>query len=254
MKLNNLVNKLKENKDILLMTHQIIGYPSFEINERAIEIFSENGVDFVELQIPFSEPVADGPLFLNANQKAVEKGVKVQQCFEFVEKMINKFDMKFIIMTYYNIVFKYGITQFVRKCKDIGVKGLIIPDAPIDDAKEFYDICKEYGVEAIGLITPYSDDERLKQISNTCEGFIYYVPRKGVTGSKTKFDKEIMYKIKSVKEKTKKNVAVGFGIQEREDIVELKGVADIAIIGSKVLKIIEEEGIQQLDRFFKGIS
>lgn len=254
MGLETYIKQKRKEKDILIMTHQILGYPSFEVNEKAIDIFNNNGIDIIELQIPFSEPVADGPTFLNANQAAIKNGVRVSECLDFVEKMVQKYKTPFLIMTYYNIVFKYGIQKFVEKCKEIGVRGLIVPDAPIDDAKDFFDVSSQFGVDAVGLATAYTDDKRLMEISKMCSGFIYYVPRKGVTGNKTTFDKELVDKISCVKEMTGKNIAVGFGIQGREDIEKLRGVSDIAVIGSKVLKVIEEEGINELDGFIKSLT
>ena len=200
MSLENYINEKKKEKNILIMTHQILGYPSFEINEKAIELFYENGVDLIELQIPFSEPVADGPIFMKANQIAVNSGIGLEECLVFVEKMISKYTkLPFLIMTYFNIVFKYGMDAFVKKCKEIGVRGLIIPDAPIDDAQDFFEICINNDIDLIGLTTAYTEDKRLVEISKKSGGFIYYVPRKGVTGQKTVFDDEVIDKISSVK-------------------------------------------------------
>jgi tryptophan synthase alpha chain len=249
MGLNSYIEERLKDKDILIMTHQIIGYPDMETNKEALKSFERNGVDIVELQIPFSEPVADGPLFVKANQDALEKGIKVEDCLIFVEAAVKSHKMPILIMTYYNIVFAYGEEDFIRRCKDIGVKGLIVPDIPIDEDSSFFALCKEYGVDAVTIATPYSTDERLGQISKAGDGFIYYVPRKGVTGTKTTFDDDISSRVKHVKSVTKSHVAVGFGIQSKADIDNLKGVADIAIMGSKLLMTIEEGGIEGLDSF-----
>ncbi len=255
MNLENYINEKKKSKDILLMTHQILGYPSFEANEKVIELFHKNGVDLVELQIPFSDPVADGPIFMKANQTAVESGVKVVQCLEFMAKMVKKYpDLPFLFMTYFNIVYKFGVENFAKKCREIGVKGLIVPDAPIDDAKDFFTICSENGIDAVGLATAYTKSERMQEIATECGGFIYYVPRKGVTGQKTNFDTDVLEKIKELKTKIDKNVAVGFGISCKDDVQKLAGVADIAIIGSKILNVLESEGLQAVDKFLSNLQ
>jgi tryptophan synthase alpha chain len=247
------IHQRRARKDILIMTHQILGYPSFEINEKAMDAFYRADVDMVELQIPFSEPVADGPLFLRANQMAVEKGVKVAQCMEFAHKMVQKFRIPILLMTYYNIVYKYGVEAFLDRCKEIGIYGLIVPDAPMEDAQELYDGCKKRKLDIVGLATAYTEPDRLAQIAQMAEGFIYYIPRKGVTGSKTKFEPEVLEKIKAVGALTRKRIGVGFGIQDREDVERLKGVCDIAIIGSQVLKTIEESGVEGLEAFLNRL-
>lgn len=245
-------NKLKE-KDILYMMHQIIGYPDFETNEKVLEIFHKNNVDIVELQIPFSEPSADGPLFVKSNQIALDNGVTVVKCLEYIEKAARKYSFKILIMTYYNIVYQYGVEAFAKKCREIGVVGLIVPDAPVDEASDFYTTCKSYNIAPITIATPYSTSERLKLISDSGSGFIYYVPRKGITGTKTSFEQDILNRIRSVKTETGKYVAVGFGIQQRSDIDSLIGYCDIAIIGSKLQKVYDESGLVGVESFVKEI-
>ncbi|SCY90406.1 tryptophan synthase subunit alpha [Alkaliphilus peptidifermentans] len=253
MQIEKYIAERKKTKEILIMTHQIIGYPDFETNEKAIDCFYKNGVDMIELQIPFSDPVADGPAFAKSNQAALEKGVKVKQCLDFIEKISGKYPITFLIMTYYNILYQYGVPQFVKKCKEINVKGIIVPDAAIDEAHEYYEGCSNEGISAITIASPYSDKSRIEKLSIAGDGFIYYVPRKGVTGCKTDFNLDVLDKISLVKEYSGKNVAVGFGIQNQDDVKRLVGVADIAIIGSKIQKVIEDEGIEALDNFIKSI-
>jgi len=244
---------MSNKKDIQIMTHQILGYPSFDINEKAVNAFYKSGVDFVELQIPFSDPMSDGPLFALANQRAIESGVTIRKCLEFIEKIARTYPIPFLIMTYYNIIYKYGVERFIKKCSEINLYGLIVPDAPFDDAKELFDAGRAAGINIIPLATAYTDEERFKQIVGAGSGFLYFVPRKGVTGSKTSFDAEVINSIKRAKEMAQMPVAVGFGIQSREDVNKIVGAADIAVVGSKILKVIEESGIDALDGFLKQI-
>jgi len=238
---------------IELMTHQVIGYPDMETNERALEIFEKNGVEYTELQIPFSDPSADGPTFVKANQESLDRGTTVKSSLEFIGKSVKKFDMKILIMTYYNIAYQYGVEEFVKKASEIGVWGLIIPDATIEDASELYEYCEKYDVNPVIIATPYTDESRLEKISSKGKGFIYYVPRAGVTGTKTKFSDDVRGKIERIKEVTKMQCAVGFGIQEKKDIDFLAGHADIAIIGSAITRVIEKQGIEKVDEFLKNM-
>lgn len=254
MRIEHDIAKAKKSKKILIMTHQIIGYPDFETNEKVIDCFYQNGVDLIELQIPFSDPIADGPVFTKSNQAVLEKGITVQACLQFIEKMIQKYPISFLIMTYYNILYQYGVEAFIDRCKEIGVQGTIIPDAPLDEARAYYDYSRKEGLAAVSIATPYSDEERLKEIATVGSGFIYYVPRKGVTGTKTNFASSVLSGIRKAKEATGKTIAVGFGIQGAEDVADLIGTADIAIIGSKIQQVIEAEGLSGLDSFLKRIG
>lgn len=254
MELKQYIEERKKSKEILIMAHQVMGYPGFGINTEAIDVFCRNGVDMIELQIPHSDPLADGPLFSKANQKAIEQGVRVNDCMDYAESITGKYDIPILFMTYYNIVYQYGVEKFAKKCRSINVRGLIIPDAPADEAKELYDACMENGLDAAGFATPFSKDDRLKLVSETCGGFVYFNPRKGVTGYKTDFNDEILASIRRVKAVVQKPVGVGFGIRTREDVEYLKGTADIAIIGSRILNEIESNGMEGLEKFIGSIA
>lgn len=254
MVLKNYIEERKKSKEILIMTHQIMGYPSFDINSKAMEIFCKYGIDMVELQIPHSDPVADGPLFSKANQEAIDQGVKVSTCLDYIEGMTHKYDIPILIMTYYNIIYQYGIEKFVKKCREINVKGIIVPDAPPDEARELYDSCQKNGLDAAGFATAFSKDDRLKLVAETCGSFVYFNPRKGVTGFKTHFNDEILQSIARVKAIINKPIGVGFGLQSKEDVDYLKGTADIAILGSKILNVIQNNGIDGLESFIKSIA
>lgn len=253
MQIERYIAERKQSKRILIMTHQVIGYPDFESNEQAIECFCRHGVDLIELQIPFSDPVADGPLFVKSNQAVLDKGIKVKECLEFIERMAEKYPISFLIMTYYNILYQFGVEKFIEKCAQIGVQGTIVPDAPIDEAKAYFNYSRKQGLAAVSIATPYSDEKRLQEIASVGSGFIYFVPRKGVTGTKTKFESEVLAGIHRAKTETGAIIAVGFGIQNAEDVKKLIGIADMAIIGSKIQEVIEAEGIEGLDSFMQSI-
>ena len=185
-----LKNRLAK-KEILLMTHIVLGYPSFEASKRIIEAMVSAGVDLMELQIPFSEPTADGPVIARANQKALEDGVTVAECLELAETAARRYDIPFLMMGYYNILYKYGLRQFVSAMKDKGLQGAIFPDIPPEEGWEYLEAMQERDLAPIMIFSPTTSVERMQYIDSFAAGFIYCVARKGVTGSETKFTNEL---------------------------------------------------------------
>ncbi|WP_231506234.1 tryptophan synthase subunit alpha [Paenibacillus sp. UNC451MF] len=248
------IQRKRQNKPILLMAHQILGYPDFETNYEMIRLFHECGVDLVELQIPFTEPIADGPVFLKANQQSLERGTTVEQCMEFARRVAADFDMPFLFMTYFNIVYQYGIERFTEDCASIGISGLIVPDAYPEESEDYLRSCRDHGIAPILLATPYTSNERLSYVANETDGFLYCVARKGLTGSKTEFDDATSVFLARCRQYAQTPIGVGFGIQHPDDIRYLVGKTDIAIVGSQLLKVLESEGLQGVKSFLQSIS
>jgi tryptophan synthase alpha chain len=253
MTLKAKIEKAVSEKGQLLMTHLVLGYPSFEVNRKVIGDMVANGVDLIELQIPFSEPVADGPVILKANQASLDNGTTVTECIDFATEIAAEYDIPFLFMTYYNIIYQYGLDDFVKLAKSIGISGLIIPDIPIEEGGEYLETCKAHGVSPVQIFAPTSSSARMKEITSHADGFIYCVARKGVTGSKTVFDKQFDDYLKRCRAATKLPLAVGFGISCREDVDSLKGKAEIAVIGSKTIRLIEEKGQGFVGPFLAGL-
>ncbi len=247
-----LKNRLTE-KEILLMTHIVIGYPSFEASLEIIETMVAVGVDLMELQIPFSEPTADGPVIAQANQKALENGVTVEECLKFAEMAAGRFDIPFLIMTYYNIPFNYGLNRFVTKLADSGLQGAIIPDIPPEEGSEYLAAMQHQNLAPILIYSPTTSPQRMRYIDSFASGFIYCVARKGVTGQETKFSEDLEAYLNQCRQSTRLPLALGFGIKEKSDIDFLKGKADIAVIGSQTIRIMEEEGIEAVGEFVRGL-
>ena len=237
----------------MVMTHVVCGYPSFEDNWKALQIMQDFGVDLVELQFPFSEPSADGPLFVKANQEAIEKGVHVDDCFEFMQKVTEAFSFKVVMMGYYNTVFKTGHRAFLKRLKEAGAYGFILPDLPLEEAGELHDIAAELGLAPIVLMTPTNSDARLRQIAQHADGFIYAVARKGVTGSNTDMNQEVADFIKRCRSHTKLPLAIGFGVSAASDIEFIGRHADIAVIGTAALKAWESGKEAALRAFFSRL-
>ncbi len=241
-------------KPLLLMTHVVCGYPSFDDNWRELEVMAEAGVDLVELQFPFSEPSADGPLFVKANQLSLERGVRRDQCFEFMARVSEHFPFKVLMMGYYNTVFKMGEAAFLDALAKAGGCGYIVPDLPVQEAGHLHQLSAERGLSPIVLMTPTNSDARLEMLGQVARGMIYAVARKGVTGDKTEMGADLEAFIARCRQHTSLPVGVGFGVSEKADLDFLQGKAEIAIIGTAALKAWEEGGETALRKFFQGLA
>jgi tryptophan synthase alpha chain len=245
-------DRLKE-KEILLMTHIVLGYPSFDESFRIIKTMVEAGVDLIELQIPFSEPTADGPVIVRANQYALEKGATLEDCLHLTEKVTHDFEIPFLIMSYYNIPFRYGLERFVSVIAHCGIRGAIVPDLPPEEGGEYLNAMKKEGLSPILIFSPTTSLERMRYIASFGSGFFYCVARKGVTGQGTEFSQALAAYLARCREATSLPLALGFGIKERADINFLKGKADIAVIGTQTIRIMENEGIHSVGDFLRNL-
>jgi len=242
-----------KTKEILLMTHIVIGYPSFEASFEIVKQMVEAGVDLMELQIPFSEPMADGPVILKANQKAIEKGSTVQKCFEFARKVAKEFPIPFLFMSYTNILYKYGMEEFSDKMVQINLKGAIVPDLPPEEGEDYIRAMKKNSLSPIYIFSPETSDERLAYLSSFASGFVYCLARKGVTGKETAFLDDLSAYLSRCRKATTLPLAVGFGVKEKADVDYLKGKADIAVIGSQTIRIVEEKGVAATGDFIRSL-
>ena len=254
MNLQNDLRRRLAKKPLLLMTHLVLGYPSLAVNREVIRQMAENGVDCIELQIPFSEPMADGPVILKANQDALAAGIKVRGCLAFAAEMAREFpQVNFLFMTYCNIVFRYGMTEFIRQAAASGLKGLIVPDLPPEEGGEYLRLSKESGLAAVMFFTPTSTDGRMREVASQGGGFIYCVARKGVTGGRTEMDSGLAEYLARCRKATDLPLAVGFGIASREDVAMLEGKADMAVIGTATIKLVDREGAAAVGPFIRSL-
>lgn len=253
MQLETRIRQKKEEKEILLMTHIVMGYPSFEANREVIRQMVENGVDCIEMQIPFSEPMADGPVILKANQDSLAKGTTVEECIAFGAEMVKSFDIPFLFMTYYNVIFKYGEERFFQAAAKAGIEGFIVPDLPPEMGENFFALAKEHGIAPILIYAPTSTEERMAELDALGDGFIYCVARRGVTGKKSSFDDDFNAYLGKCKNATRLPIAVGFGIQSKEDINALRGRADMAVVGSRTIRLVDEEGVDAVGTFISSL-
>ena len=234
-------------------TKENLGYPSLEVNGEVIARMVEGGADIIELQIPFSEPVADGPVIARACQEAIAGGVTVRQCLDFAADVAARHDIPFLLMTYCNILFKYGMEAFIERARAIGIEGFIVPDLPPEESGDYLPLARRHGIAPIEIFAPTSTDERMRALAESAEGFIYCVARRGVTGAHTDFGSAFDDYLARCRAATDLPLAVGFGIRSRGDVEYLTGKADIAVVGSETIRILDEKGVEAVGPFVKSL-
>ena len=214
MTLEETIRRRRAEREILLMTHIVVGHPGFDDSLRIVEAMVEAGVDVMELQIPFSEPTADGPVILRANQQALDAGSSVEQCLSFAEAVAQRFDIPFLVMTYYNILFKYGVEAFAERMARAGLRGAIVPDLPPEEASEYLAAMHANALAPVFIYTPTTSDARMRLIAEVADGLVYCVARRGVTGSATDFGEELDAYLARCRAATPLPLALGFGVKD----------------------------------------
>ena len=217
------------------------GDPDLETTEAIVKSMADNGADLIELGIPFSDPTAEGPVIQGASLRALNSGTTTDKIFDLVAKIRAYTDIPMVFMTYANVIFSYGAERFMEKASKLGIDGLILPDIPFEEKEEFDAICDKYGLDLISMIAPTSG-QRISMIAKQAKGFIYLVSSLGVTGMRSNITTDIGSMVKIIKETTDVPVAVGFGISTPEQARAMNAVADGAIVGSAIVKIVEKYG------------
>lgn len=218
-----------------------VGDPNVETTKKAVLAMVENGADLIELGIPFSDPTAEGPVIQGANIRALAGGITTDRVFDFVRNLRRDTDVPMVFMTYANVVFSYGAEKFISTCREIGIDGLILPDLPFEEKDEFLPICRRYGVDLISLIAPTSE-KRIAKIARDADGFLYIVSSLGVTGTRSQITTDLSSIIKVVRENTDIPCAIGFGISTPDQAKKMADVSDGAIVGSAIIKLLEQYG------------
>lgn len=225
-----------------IMTHLVAGYPSLKMTEALTLAMVESGVSFIEIQIPFSDPVADGPTISIANKVALDNGTTPKDAFKLMHRLKAKgVKIPLLFMTYYNILFAYGLEKFCKDAKAAGVYGFIVPDIPPDEEpnEHYLAICKKYGLHAIQIVSPLTSRQRMKEIAQVASGFIYCVSTTGKTGARGTLDMDAIRYVDTLRKYTKLPLALGFGISNRQQVEQALEKADIAVIGSKLIQVFD---------------
>lgn len=249
--MNNPINRVFSTKNkIKIMTHVIAGYPDLDTSEQLVHVMAKNGADLIEIQIPFSDPLADGPTIMTANQKALDNGITPEDCFRLVKKLNESVSVPLLFMTYINIPYQIGIEPFIQRSAESGISGLIIPDIPFDERNENYiQITRKYGLHPIQVVSPGVELERLKQITKIASGFIYTTLKVGITGARKQIEKNGLSFINTIKRVTHLPVAAGFGISTSQQVKQLQGIADVVVIGSHMINLFNNHGIKKVGEF-----
>ncbi len=232
------VFKIKGKK---LVTFTTGGDPDLNTSLEILKTIINNGIDIIEIGMPFSDPMADGPTIQESSVRSLEKGTKINDIFEIVlnlRKLNNKIPI--ILMGYYNSIFNLGIENFTSKCSETGVDGLIIVDLQPEEDSELYSKTKEKNIDLIRLITPTTDQKRLNTILNNASGFLYYVTVTGITGQNSANIEDLKKSINTIKSSTKLPIIAGFGIKNRKDVEQISTFADGVVVGSSIVNIIKD--------------
>jgi tryptophan synthase alpha chain len=251
---------LKRRGEKGLISFITAGYPDIGLTRELIIEMEKTGVDVVEIGVPFSDPLADGPIIQKASERALKNGINLRIIMDMVRTLRTKSEIPLVLMGYYNPIFRYGEENFIKDAVRSGIDGVIIPDLPPEEGVKFIKISKKYGLDVILLLAPTSPEDRIKLISELSSGFIYYVSLAGVTGIRERLSDSLNIMIKRIKKHTVKPVAVGFGISKPEHAKIASKEADGVVVGSAIIKIIEEnlnsrESIlERVSNFIKGLK
>lgn len=240
------MNRIKTTFDQLMQHNQkahisylTAGDPDVETSFELVKALIEGGSDIVEIGIPFSDPIADGPVIQAAATRALNKGITVDGVFVLAKKCREITEIPLLFLVYLNTILVYGKEKFLRKCQESGIDGLIVPDLPFEERDEIFPIMKERGIELIPLVAPTSRD-RVSKITSECNGFVYCVSSLGVTGSASSFYHGIDAYIRAVREQTDLPIAIGFGINNHEDVKRIEEIADGVIVGTAIVREISQ--------------
>ena len=242
----------------VLITFITAGDPDIETTYDIVLALEEAGADIIELGIPYSDPLADGPTIQGSSQRALNKGVKIPDIMKIAEKIRLESDIPLVYLVYYNSIFKYGIQKFLKESKDVGIDGLIIPDLPIEERKDILEEADKYDIYLIPLVAPTSK-ERIKLITENGKGFVYCVSITGVTGAREDIETDIEEYMKTVSQYTNMPKVIGFGVSTPEMAKKLKDFSDGIIVGSALVERIakgynKSEMLQEVKSFVSSLK
>ncbi|MBF0493733.1 MAG: tryptophan synthase subunit alpha [Candidatus Omnitrophica bacterium] len=252
--------KLKSYNKTAFIAYVAAGDPDMRTSEYIVRALSKSGVDIIELGIPFSDPMADGPTIQRAAQRALESGATVKKIMGMAKRLREEMSTPFVYMTYYNIVLNYGIKNFIADSLKNGVDGLIVPDAPMEEAGELVEAARNTDFSVILLAAPTTSVERYRKIASLSRGFVYYVSLTGVTGARKAVQSEVKKKVSGFKKCSKLPVCVGFGVSTSEQAKTIAKYSDGVIVGSAIVNIIaanlknKKRMIAEISKFVEGMA
>ena len=239
-RLTDRLSSLRKKKQKAFIPYIMAGDPDWSATRQIILSLDRAGVAAVELGVPFSDPIADGPVIQEAGNRALERGVTLKQIFEHVKNLRRETDLPLLLMGYWNVFLQYGREETLQDAREAGVDGFIIADLPPEAEEDFFSSAKERGVCTVLLAAELSSYARLQRITETSTGFIYYVPQLGITGLDLSIGRAIEDRIRTIKSMTETSVCVGIGIKTREEATKLCAAADGVIVGTRIVQFIHE--------------
>jgi tryptophan synthase alpha chain len=245
--------RLKKEGGKAFIPYIMAGDPSLARTKKLVRLLEECGADIIELGVPFSDPLADGPVIQAASERALKHSVTLKDVIKTVGELRKSTDIPIVLMTYFNPVFKFSVEKFVRAATRAGVDGVIVPDLPPDEAHALIKSSRQYGLDTVFLLAPTSTARRINLIAKSSTGFIYYVSITGITGAKLTLDasqREIVGRIRSI---TGKPVALGFGVSNPKEAKAVSEFADGVIVGSAIVRKINEAPVEKLKEFVRGL-
>ncbi len=251
-KITTTFNLLNTQYKKAFIPYVMAGDPSLEKTLDILMLLEECGADIIELGVPFSDPLADGPTIQRAAERALKAGVTLKKIIRFVKNLRQHTQIPIVLMTYYNPIFKYGEKEFIEDAINAGVDGVIIPDLPPDEASDFIYLSRKSNLDTIFLVAPTSTENRVKKIIAACRGFIYYVSITGITGSRLVLHETFKEHLSLIRSLTSKPIAVGFGVSTPEEASQVAQLADGVIIGSAIVKMLYEHPAAAKD-FIKAL-
>ena len=251
--------KLKEANQKALIPFITAGDPDLDTTKRLVIEMERAGADIIELGVPFSDPIADGPAIQKASYRSLKSGTTLKKIIGIVKELRRTTEIPLVLMTYYNPVFKYGISEFVRDATDAGVDGIIVPDLPPEEGEGIIEEGKRHNLNTIFLLAPTSTKERIKIVASASTGFIYYVSLTGVTGARKSLPETVEASVNKIRKATDKPIAVGFGISTAEQAKRIASFADGVIVGSAIVNVIEKnidkpDLIEKVSGFVKDLK
>lgn len=238
--------RLRWEKEAALIPYLTVGYPSLEVTRQLVPVMARQGADLIELGVPLSDPVSNGPTIQRASHAALESGVTLRDCLSVAAEARRANEVPLVLMSYYDPIYKYGIEKFAADCQTSGVDGVIVPDLPPEEAGELKEVCGEKGVDLIFLIAPTSTDERLKKVAEMASGFIYCASVAQVTGARPQISEEVGDLIARVREHTTLPLVVESGVSTPEHVAQASQVAEGAVVAGALINLIEGLGEEEM--------
>ena len=252
--IKNVFEKKRQNGEKTNIGYVVAGYPNLEFTKKFLENLDKTSIDILEVGVPYSDPLADGKLISEASFAASEAGVTTDTVFDLINEVKEKVTKPLVFLIYYNLIFSYGINKFIKKCVEGGIKGLLVPDLPYEEAKELFEKAKENNIDFIPFVSVTSQD-RIEKVASRGSGFVYAIGSLGVTGSKQVDLPRLEKFIENIRTKTDLPVSLGFGIKNNDNVNTMRKFADGVIVGTSIVEITKSNDvnftIQKINELFK---